>query len=319
MLNSADLIQLSERHNLSPHLYADDTQVCSSCQLSTTAQLLDRVSECLGDVATWIRSNWLQLNTAKTEVIWYSSTWCPLVVGSDAVVPVRVVRGLGIYLDSDLIMRTHVAKTVLRCFVVLRQLRSIWRSVSDPVLQSLVMALVLMKLYYGSATLAGLPAVQLDRLQSWPSVAMRSTAARVWNSLPAAMQSSELLGIFQCLKTELFKRSYACQTTLLLLDSLSLSHHYLLWLQPWSLSTIMLLWHSFLIIIIIIISSYIRGQVCSSLMQSRMLHGSKTWPVRKENELSLANTEMRMIRWMCGLGLGGWYYFTAKAKQDKMV
>ena len=48
---------------------------------------------------------------------------------------------------------------------MLRQLRSIRRSVSDPVLQSLVVALVLTKLDYGSATLAGLPAVQLDRLQ----------------------------------------------------------------------------------------------------------------------------------------------------------
>ena len=37
---------------------------------------------------------------------------------------------------------------------------------SDPVLQSLVVALVLTKLDYGSATLAELPAVQLDRLQS---------------------------------------------------------------------------------------------------------------------------------------------------------
>jgi len=60
------------------------------------------------------------------------------------------------------------------------------------------------------------------------------------------------------LKTEPFERSYnwhsACQTTLLLRDSLSLPRSFLLWPQPWSLSTIMLLWHSFLIIIIIIIN-----------------------------------------------------------------
>ena len=91
----------------------------------------------------------------------------PFVVGSGAVVLVRVVRDLGIYLDSDLMMRTHVAKTVSSCSAVLRQLRSIRRSVSDPVLKSLVVTLVLTKLDYGSATLAGrLPAVQLDRLQS---------------------------------------------------------------------------------------------------------------------------------------------------------
>ena len=98
-----------------------------------------------------------------------------LVVGSATVVPVRVVRDLGIYLDSDLMMRIHVAKTVSSCFAVLRQLCSIRRSVSDPVLQSLVMALVLTKLDYGSATLAGLPTVQLHRLQLVLSAAARFT------------------------------------------------------------------------------------------------------------------------------------------------
>ena len=30
-----------------------------------------------------------------------------------------------------------------------------------------------------------------------------------------------------------------------------------------------------------------------------MLHGSKTWPVRKENEVALHRAEMRMVRLMC--------------------
>jgi len=39
--------------------------------------------------------------------------------------------------------------------------------------------------------------------------AFSSTAARVWNSLPMAVQSSETLYIFRCfLKTELFEGSY---------------------------------------------------------------------------------------------------------------
>ena len=29
-----------------------------------------------------------------------------------------------------------------------------------------------------------------------------------------------------------------------------------------------------------------------------MLHGSETWPVRKENEVVLQSAEMRMVRWM---------------------
>jgi len=34
-----------------------------------------------------------------------------------------------------------------------------------------------------------------------------------------------------------------------------------------------------------------------------MLHGSETWPVRKENKVTLQRAEMRMVRWMCGVKL----------------
>jgi len=32
-----------------------------------------------------------------------------------------------------------------------------------------------------------------------------------------------------------------------------------------------------------------------------MLHGSETWPVRKENAVALQRAEMRMVRWMCNV------------------
>ena len=45
------------------------------------------------------------------------------------------VRDLGIFVDSDLVMRTHVCQTVSRCFAALRQLRSIRHLVSATVFQ----------------------------------------------------------------------------------------------------------------------------------------------------------------------------------------
>ena len=38
-------------------------------------------------------------------------------------------------------------------------------------------------------------------------------------------------------------------------------------------------------------------------MRSSVLHGSETWPVRKENEVALQQEEMKMVRWMCGIKL----------------
>jgi len=49
--------------------------------------------------------------------------------GTDDVMPSAFVRNLGIYVDPDVSMRTHVAKTGWSCFAVLRYLRSIRRSV----------------------------------------------------------------------------------------------------------------------------------------------------------------------------------------------
>ena len=40
------------------------------------------------------------------------------------------------------------------------------------------------------------------------------------------------------------------------------------------------------------ISLIVRGRLYSSCVRSSTLHGSETWPLRKENE-------MRMVRWMC--------------------
>ena len=51
------------------------------------------------------------------------------------------------------------------------------------------------------------------------------------------------------------------------------------------------------------ISLIARGRLYSSCERSSMLHGSETWPVRKENEVALQWAEMRMVRWMCGIKL----------------
>jgi len=40
-------------------------------------------------------------------------------------------------------------------------------------------------------------------------------------------------------------------------------------------------------------------EIVQQCVQSSMLHGCETWPVRKENVVALQWAEMRMVRWMC--------------------
>jgi len=74
-----------------------------------------------------MKSNRLQLNTSKTEVLWCAHQrrlhQLPnelLRIGCDTVQPVQQVRDLGIFVDGGLTMAVHVSKTVASCFAVLR-------------------------------------------------------------------------------------------------------------------------------------------------------------------------------------------------------
>ena len=89
-------------------------------------------------------------------------------VGTDKIHPATCVRDLGIYIDSDVSMRTQVTRTVVGCCVLHR---GFVPSVAQ--YQSLVVSLVLDRLDFGNATFAGLPAHQYRRLQSVLNAAAR--------------------------------------------------------------------------------------------------------------------------------------------------
>jgi len=90
----------------------------------------------------------------------------PLHVGADNVTPVSSVRDLGVYLDADASMTTHISQTAASCFGILRQLRNVQRSLPRHTVVSLVTSLVLTKLDYCNSLLVGLPATVLNRLQA---------------------------------------------------------------------------------------------------------------------------------------------------------
>ena len=40
---------------------------------------------------------------------------------------------------------------------------------------------------------------------------------------------------------------------------------------------------------------------CTVVVCKVVLHGTETWPIRKENQVAVVRAEMRMVRWMCGV------------------
>jgi len=109
LLYVADLLQLvsGKRHGLHLHCYADDTQVYGFSDPSDVDALQEHLSVSIDEVFSWMMSNRLQLNPARTKVLWCSSArrqhqipTGPARVGDTSVLPVRTVRDLGFTLKQ---------------------------------------------------------------------------------------------------------------------------------------------------------------------------------------------------------------------------
>jgi len=135
------------------------------------------VSQCVDSISNWMHSNRLQLNADKTDLMWWSSIRkllqlpsCSFSVAGSLICTVSAVRDLGVFIDNDLGVATHVRRTMSCCFTALRQLH---RYVTDDCFHSLVVSLVHSRLDYGNFILAGLPAYQQRCLQSTLNTATR--------------------------------------------------------------------------------------------------------------------------------------------------
>ena len=114
-----DLANVISQRQLSHHLYADDTQLLKRVCLTAILVVSDRLQRCVQEIHGWCASRRLQLNTAKTQLIWFGSTTnirksrlvdLSLHVGAETIKSVSAVRDLGVVLDDELTMKPHISK-----------------------------------------------------------------------------------------------------------------------------------------------------------------------------------------------------------------
>jgi len=125
----------------------------------------------MGALETWMSSNRLRLNSAKTQLIWLGTRQQLAkldMVALAAAFPLftfsSVVRDLGVTLDRELSFAPHINLLSRDCFYQLRQLRTVARSLTATAASTLVHAFVTTRLDYCCSLYAGLPAVRLGCL-----------------------------------------------------------------------------------------------------------------------------------------------------------
>ncbi len=158
-----------QAHGFSYHCYADDTQLYLSFQPDDPTVAV-RISGCLADISAWMKEHHLQLNLAKTELLVVPATPTlqhdfSIQLATSIITPSTSVRNLGVIFDDQLTFKEHIAKTARSCRFALHNIRKIRPFLTEHAAQLLVQALVVSRLDYCNALLAGLPSNTIKPLQ----------------------------------------------------------------------------------------------------------------------------------------------------------
>ena len=161
-------IQITERHGLNSHSYADDIQLYCLGKTATGKVMNSRMVACVEEISRWMTGNRLKLNTDKTQFIWHGSRVQLTKVNINSIVldgfniPVSAeVRCLGVVLDGELTFASHTQQLSRNCFYQLRQLRSVRRLLTRDATKTLVHASILSRIDYCNSVLNRACAVHL--------------------------------------------------------------------------------------------------------------------------------------------------------------
>uniref|UniRef100_A0A674MAK8 Reverse transcriptase domain-containing protein n=1 Tax=Takifugu rubripes TaxID=31033 RepID=A0A674MAK8_TAKRU len=160
------------------HCYADDTQLYLSMKPEETEQLV-KLQTCLKDIKSWMSSNFLLLNSGKTEVMVCGPE--PLRDRSENIITLDgvsltsslSVRNLGVTFDQNLSFNSHI-KTISRgAFFHLWNITRIRKLLMRHNAKKLVHAFVTSRLGYCNSLLSGCPNNSLRSLQLIQNYAAR--------------------------------------------------------------------------------------------------------------------------------------------------
>ena len=177
----APLGSLVEDLGVTFHQYADDTQLYIA--LSPGVDSMATLTKCADTVNTWFLTNYLMLNTNKTEAILFGTSAklrtlslheCVPFTGTNPIAFAKSIHLMGVTLDPELSMDTHVGEVVNTCNYHLRALRHIRPSLTKEVANTIACSLVLTRIDYCNSLLYGTSDMNKKRLQR-----IQNRAARV--------------------------------------------------------------------------------------------------------------------------------------------
>ena len=129
----------------------------------------------------WCTANGLACNAGKTEVIhlssWYARTFNQISginIGGVAIPPTQAARDLGVVIDNDLKLNTHVNNVCKSASFAIKNIQNIRKYLTQANCEGLIHDFVISRLDSCNSILYGLQDTELNRLQR-----IQNTTARL--------------------------------------------------------------------------------------------------------------------------------------------
>ena len=164
-------------HGVKFHIYADDTQLYVEFDLQDVSSFLKALlalEECIKEIRAWMVHNRQMFNDGKSEFqiivprhykAKFAAMGPCLRVGSTPVFPSQTVRDLGVTLDAEMSLSTHVGNIIRSMYMHMRHIIRIRYHLDNTTLVKVVMALVISRLDYANSALYGVTDYLLKKLQ----------------------------------------------------------------------------------------------------------------------------------------------------------
>ena len=150
------------------HIYTDDIHLYSF--LPNSSNVLpdnSQLCKCASTIRSWLLSNNLLLNSSKSALLNIPSTYHyfpPVIIDGLHIIPLSSVINLGITLDANLSLNSHIANISKSANYHLFKIRRIRKDLTRPLTTVLINALVLSRIDYCSSLLYHLPNTSLSPL-----------------------------------------------------------------------------------------------------------------------------------------------------------
>ena len=172
--------EVIQEHDFNYHLYADDTQLYKSIQLSDLEPLKSSLDACVTEVSKWMSTNKLKFNEDKTEIMMVGTPARVKTIDmkyidlcGDSIPTSKCVKNLGVTLDSTLTMDKHISQLRKACYFELRRIAQIRSYLSIESANRLVCSLITSKLDYCNSLFAGITDTQINKIQQVQNNAAR--------------------------------------------------------------------------------------------------------------------------------------------------